>query len=89
MAMTKVGLDLGVFELLSKADSPLSVDDIAKASGGDPAMLGRILRYLSSHSVIEETSVDHFTANNVTRNLTDPAAHGAVNFMYVQMAYMY
>lgn len=38
--MLRVGVDLGLFTLLSKSETPLSVDEIAMATSASPQLLG-------------------------------------------------
>jgi len=81
--LAKVGFDLGVFKLLAERDTSVSVDEIARRKDGDPALISRILRYLSSHGFIKQTDKDHFAPNNVTRNLADDRVQGSVEFTCV------
>lgn len=42
--MIRVGLDLGIFEILAKAVSPMSVEEVAKDAGADPELMSSTAR---------------------------------------------
>lgn len=71
LAMAKIGVDLDIFSILNKSEKPLSLVDLAEKSGAAPALLGHILRTLSSFGMVKETSKDEFVANHITTLLTD------------------
>lgn len=93
-----LGYDLGLFKTLSNAQSPSSVDDLALASGAEPALLGeqpsgkmthlglplsldplgRILRYLASVGIVDETSRHHFAANHATKTLAEDVSEAGL-----------
>ncbi|PQE03138.1 O-methyl transferase B protein [Rutstroemia sp. NJR-2017a BBW] len=54
------------------SEAPLSVEEIAKSTGG------RLLRYLSSHGAIKESGKDEFTCINVTRNLVATGSQAGI-----------
>jgi hypothetical protein len=56
--MVKTGCDLGIFKALAESEEPLNIEQLAKPSGADPVLLGRILRYLAATRYITETSKD-------------------------------
>ncbi|KAL4787895.1 S-adenosyl-L-methionine-dependent methyltransferase [Aspergillus varians] len=72
-ALARVALDLKLFNLLSESEEPLTVGYLATKTAAAQGLLGRILRYLSSMGIIKETAKDTFTANNITKNLSEPA----------------
>lgn len=74
----RIGCDLGFFKALDASSTPLSVKELAK--GRDELLIGRLLRYLASIRLITETSRDHFTANNCTKALANPAIQGAMYY---------
>ncbi|KAF4620123.1 hypothetical protein G7Y89_g14699 [Cudoniella acicularis] len=73
-AVIRIGVDLKLFDLLSTSQIPLSVNKVVKSTGGDAQLIGRLMRFLASISVIEETGKDTFTSTNVSRNLTVPGS---------------
>ncbi|KAJ5570002.1 uncharacterized protein N7459_009432 [Penicillium hispanicum] len=77
-ALIRIGLDLQLFKFLDESDTPLSVAQLANQTKAAPTLLARILRYLASVGVIDETGKDTFTANKVTTCLTDRGIQGAV-----------
>ncbi|KAF1966704.1 o-methyltransferas-like protein [Bimuria novae-zelandiae CBS 107.79] len=68
--MQRLILNLGVFNILSESDGPLSLQDLTARTGADPVLLGRFLRHQASLGYIKETAKDEFTANHTTRNLS-------------------
>jgi DNA-binding IclR family transcriptional regulator len=79
--MIKAGCDIGLFKMLVASPTPLTTAEIAKATNADPALLGRILRYLAATRFIAETGKDQFGANLSTQSLADPAIEGSLNYM--------
>ncbi|KAI1878223.1 hypothetical protein JX265_002592 [Neoarthrinium moseri] len=69
-AATVIGIDLGLFVLLVEAESPLTVDELAQKTKAEEALLGRLLRYLTSIGMVDEVSRDQFKANLATKNMT-------------------
>jgi demethylsterigmatocystin 6-O-methyltransferase len=41
MASIRVSLDLGIFNILSENDKPISLEDLATRTSADPVLLGR------------------------------------------------
>ncbi|KAJ5774108.1 hypothetical protein N7457_009004 [Penicillium paradoxum] len=70
-AMLRVGADLGFLRYLARSDVPLSVTEIAKLTGASPQLLERVLRHLAASDMIQETGVNEYTANTMTRVLAD------------------
>jgi hypothetical protein len=79
--MIKAGCDIGLFKMLVASQTPLTTAEIAKATKAEPALLGRILRYLAATRFITETGKDLFGANLSTQSLADPAIEGSLNYM--------
>ncbi|OCK85027.1 S-adenosyl-L-methionine-dependent methyltransferase [Lepidopterella palustris CBS 459.81] len=70
LTVARTATDLKLFSLLAQnAPSPMTTIEIAKQTGAAEVLLGRLLRYLASLSMIKETGVDTFTANNITTAL--------------------
>jgi demethylsterigmatocystin 6-O-methyltransferase len=81
LAVIRIGLDLDLFQLLEKNNTPLSVNELATKTGAEPILLGRILRYLASIGIIEETAKDTFAYNNITEALNrSGSAEGIHNY---------
>ncbi|KAL5044826.1 hypothetical protein BDW71DRAFT_185431 [Aspergillus fruticulosus] len=76
--VVNVGISLKLFEILSEAQVPLTVDELAAKTGAALTLLGRILRYLAAAGTIKETGPGTFAANNITRHLSDPGVQSAV-----------
>lgn len=82
IAGARLGVDLAVFDALSRNKNPLSVVELAEQSGAAPELMGRILRYLASIGMLKETGKDEFTANNITKVLADPNYQGGVHHFF-------
>ena len=91
-----MGIDLEVFDLLSKSEKPLNLYEIARETNADVVLIGertqvgflfkahftsgRLMRYLSSVGMLEECTVDMFAATNVTQALANPGQQAGVKF---------
>lgn len=70
--MTKVGIDLKLFEILVSRGESMSLVELTQATGADPVLVARILRYLAAFHLLAETGVDRFQATPATQALTVP-----------------
>ncbi|KAJ5104579.1 hypothetical protein NUU61_001926 [Penicillium alfredii] len=70
--MTKIAVDLKLFETLVSQGRSMSVQELAQKTGAQDVLLGRILRYLAAFNLVSETGVDQFEATPVTQTLTVP-----------------
>ncbi|KAJ5360025.1 hypothetical protein N7517_009216 [Penicillium concentricum] len=66
----QIGIDLGLFAILSKDDKPKSAAELAKATGADPALLARILKHLSATGVILQTGANEYRRTGTSITLT-------------------
>ncbi|KAF2420224.1 S-adenosyl-L-methionine-dependent methyltransferase [Tothia fuscella] len=82
VAVVKAGIDLGLFNILTQSKTPVAVEQIAQDKGADPLFIGRLLRYLASIRLVEETSKDHFAANKSTIAMSDSRVQGAMNYTF-------
>jgi hypothetical protein len=82
IATVKAALDLGIFRRLSASEKPMSLKILAKETGADSLLLGRLLRYLAAIRMLTETGRDEFAANNSTRAFSDPRVEGAMNYTF-------
>ncbi|KAK1755797.1 O-methyltransferase-domain-containing protein [Echria macrotheca] len=83
VAGTRVGGDLGLFELLSSsAPAPLGVQELASKTGAAPLLISRIARYLASIGTIAETGPGTFTANSITKTLAEPGYKGCIRHFF-------
>ncbi|OJJ98276.1 hypothetical protein ASPACDRAFT_44781 [Aspergillus aculeatus ATCC 16872] len=86
LTMTKVGIDLNLFEILVSKGEPMSLVELSQATGADPVLIARILRYLAAFHLLAETGVDRFQATPVTQALTVPGfAAGIKHHFEVQL----
>ncbi|QLI74708.1 Demethylsterigmatocystin 6-O-methyltransferase [Metarhizium brunneum] len=78
IALVRIGCDLRLFDILAESPTPLSVDVLSQKTGAAPTLLGRVLRYLSSHGVIKEIGKNTFTNNKITKTFTYPGFRGGI-----------
>jgi demethylsterigmatocystin 6-O-methyltransferase len=76
--VVKIGIDLKIFELVAASDNSVTLDHLQTKTGAAKTLLGRILRYLSSFSLIRETGVDIFASTNATKMLAKPANQAGI-----------
>ncbi|TGO15597.1 hypothetical protein BTUL_0038g00270 [Botrytis tulipae] len=70
ISITRTAVDLKLFNILGDSDGTLSLQDLASRTGADLALLGRILRMLSSLGMIKETGEDQFASSQTSKNLS-------------------
>ncbi|MCJ1352384.1 MAG: hypothetical protein MMC33_002368 [Icmadophila ericetorum] len=67
----RIGIDLDIFNMLADArETGKTVSELATASGADPALLVRILRYLASIDVVDQIGLDRYKGNSISKALT-------------------
>ncbi|KAF2653889.1 O-methyl transferase B [Lophiostoma macrostomum CBS 122681] len=82
-AAIRIGFDLGLFCLLSEASGPVTAEELSQKSGSELQLTHRILRYLAAIGAVGETSANQYSANNVTRNLTEKLVEaGLSHYLY-------
>ncbi|KAI1419241.1 S-adenosyl-L-methionine-dependent methyltransferase [Xylaria sp. FL1777] len=69
-AATMIGLELDIYREPACCESSLATHQLSEKTGADPRLLNRVLRYLAATGSIDEASQGHFSANNVTKNLS-------------------
>ncbi|KAM7200828.1 S-adenosyl-L-methionine-dependent methyltransferase [Rhypophila sp. PSN 637] len=74
----RIGEDLKLFEILSNAANPLTIEELASNTGAAPLLISRLARYLASVGQITEVSTGTFTANKLTRTLAEPGYRGGI-----------
>ena len=78
-ALIHIGTDLKVFEALSSASDPLTLQHLLEKTGAAKTLLTHLLRSMASFGFIHETEKDTFSANHVTHILAKPDVAGAVD----------
>ncbi|KAF9884826.1 hypothetical protein FE257_001242 [Aspergillus nanangensis] len=79
MALLRVGVELGLFKhLVEKQNQDVSLEDLASKTGVSPGFLVRILRFLSSTKVVEESGLGQYRANNKTHIMAGEIAEAAI-----------
>ncbi|KAI1345327.1 S-adenosyl-L-methionine-dependent methyltransferase [Xylaria sp. FL0043] len=82
VAVARIGADLGIFKILTASDQPQTISALSTETGAAPAVLSRILRYLASVGMIQETDRDTFSANSITNTLSQPGYEGGVRHFF-------
>ncbi|KAF2490471.1 S-adenosyl-L-methionine-dependent methyltransferase [Lophium mytilinum] len=73
----KVGLDLGLFNKMAEDNaSPKSVDQLAKMTGAEARLLGRLLRVMAADRMVEETGPSQYKLNGFSTLLTQEIYQG-------------
>ncbi|KAL4931391.1 S-adenosyl-L-methionine-dependent methyltransferase [Aspergillus undulatus] len=62
-------VDLGVFPILSKDDTPKTALELAEATGAEPLLLSRLLKHLGAMGVIAEAGEDTYRRNGFSTSL--------------------
>ncbi|KAK3329995.1 S-adenosyl-L-methionine-dependent methyltransferase [Apodospora peruviana] len=81
-AMIQIGMDLGIFKVLTGTDGPLTVEEVAQRTNVDPQLMRRFLRYYNTINVVTEVSAGRFEGNNITKNLTEKVLEAALHHYY-------
>lgn len=81
-AALKVCTDLKLFDILSASNDFMSVDEIAKATGADPALLRRILRHCASMGALRDKEPDSYALTNVAEALRRPDTLGGLDYWF-------
>ena len=82
MLPLKVCTDLKVFDILGKSDDYVTVGEVAKATGAEPALLHRILRHLASMGSLREKEPDSYALTNLTEALRWPEIYSGLEFWF-------
>ncbi|KAI1178298.1 S-adenosyl-L-methionine-dependent methyltransferase [Nemania sp. FL0916] len=78
----RIGADLGIFKILAANDEPLSTLALSAKTGAAPTVLKRILRYLASVGMIQETGQDLFIARASTKTLSQSGYEGGIRHFF-------
>ncbi|KAI1463631.1 S-adenosyl-L-methionine-dependent methyltransferase [Daldinia caldariorum] len=71
-ATIQVGVNLGLFKHLAEASEPLAVDRIAEKTKAEPQLI----------CVVDESGRGEYTANQVTRNLTEKSVEAGISHFF-------
>lgn len=77
----KVGLDLGIFNLLSNSGMPSTIQQISAATKADPKLLERVLRYLTSYGVIAENDGERYSLTRVGNAMASEKARASLSVL--------
>ncbi|KAF3022577.1 hypothetical protein E8E14_013322 [Neopestalotiopsis sp. 37M] len=82
MIWTHVGIDLGIFKLLTASSDHLTVGVVAEKTGADIQLTNRILRFLAAIGAVDEVGKDQYAANHVTKNLTEKVVEAGLGHYF-------
>jgi hypothetical protein len=80
LSLIKIGSRLGVFKAIVDSESPLSVEELAKPTGADHELVGRLLRYFAGHRLVAEAGKDRYAASQHTQTLADAGIASTLDF---------
>jgi len=66
----RTAVDLSIFETLVKSETPKTIQQLARSTGADETLLGRILRYLARIDAVAEAGPEKYTATKISRAFT-------------------
>ncbi|KAL4982245.1 S-adenosyl-L-methionine-dependent methyltransferase [Aspergillus falconensis] len=69
-AALETAVALGLFNALGTNDESKTVAELAKATGAEPALLGRLMKHLAAMGVITETGCDEYCPTGFSKVLT-------------------
>ncbi|PLB53583.1 S-adenosyl-L-methionine-dependent methyltransferase [Aspergillus steynii IBT 23096] len=72
-SMTKIGVDLHIFEALHEGDEPLTGSKLAERTAAAPELIRRILRTQAALGLIDQVGADSFQSNRLTGFLANSA----------------
>lgn len=79
LATAQTGIDLGLFSFLARnSERAFTVAELAKETGAERVLLGRLLRYYSANHMVFQTADGKYAACNVTRNLSIPGTAAGI-----------
>lgn len=79
LPMTQIGIEMGLFrEFADESDKKWTVTDLSKTLDVDRALLYRVLRYLASFGLVDESADGTYQANTTTQWLFTSGAEGGV-----------
>ncbi|GLA91908.1 hypothetical protein AtubIFM57143_006561 [Aspergillus tubingensis] len=70
LACIRTAIDLKLFELLTQADGPLTVDQLSESTGANPVFM------------VQEVAKDTFTASNISRTFSQRGFQAAVGHLF-------
>ncbi|KAK5162999.1 uncharacterized protein LTR77_011054 [Saxophila tyrrhenica] len=79
LATAQTGIDLGLFDILSKhSGDAFSIDDLAAKTGAEPELLSRLLGFYAAQQMVLQTPQGTFTASPITHNLSQPGTAAGI-----------
>ncbi|KAH8650058.1 O-methyltransferase-domain-containing protein [Xylariales sp. PMI_506] len=83
LAVIYIAMELGLFKALTaEGVETLCLEDLSEKSKASPALLERLLRYLSSEHYIDNVSLNQFKANDRTRALAGTVGDAGISHLF-------
>ncbi|KAF2151155.1 S-adenosyl-L-methionine-dependent methyltransferase [Myriangium duriaei CBS 260.36] len=82
----RVGCDIGLWKILCDGKRAFTTDELSRTTNVAPLLMGRLLRYMASVRLIQETDKDEFAANNVTQTFAISGYDSAVRYQFDHFA---
>ena len=74
--------EMGLLDALTKAEKPVTAEELAKSTGGDRLLIARLLRPLCTVGIVVETDVETYLAGPVCKTLATPPMRDGWTFMH-------
>jgi hypothetical protein len=81
-AVVQVGIKLGLFKILANSAEPVPIEQLSEKTGADPQLITRLLRFLATIGAVKETGTAQYTANHITRNLTEDVVEAGLSHYF-------
>ncbi|KAL4802466.1 S-adenosyl-L-methionine-dependent methyltransferase [Aspergillus unguis] len=78
----RMGIDLEIFTILSKAEGPLTLKELVAVKNASPFILERVLRILAGIKYVHEHDVHVYTATRMTHQMADRLSVAMVKFIF-------
>ena len=78
--MLRVGLDLGIYELIANSTGPVTAAQVAEKTKADLVLTERIMRNLAAITHVDEVGASVYRANKVTKAFASPKGIHLGNF---------
>ncbi|KAI9738293.1 MAG: hypothetical protein M1834_008791 [Cirrosporium novae-zelandiae] len=79
---SRVAIDLDIFNILMKADGPMTAKDLAEVTDADHVLIVRVMRILALINFVTETGPQTYAPSALTKTLTDKFIRGMLKSIY-------
>ncbi|KAF7622083.1 putative O-methyltransferase [Aspergillus flavus] len=82
VAVARIGSDLGLFKHLSQCASPQSAEELADHLGCGRELMSRLLRYMASVRMVQQTDDIKYISSNITQTLAVPGLEAGMRHAF-------